>query len=103
MWPQRAPVDTFLLPICFLKRGNHMTKFTETSVAKIAPPPGSTDYIAWDDETPGFGIRFQNGAERGTFIVQYRIGTKQRRQSVGRVGKVTLEAAREAAKTYNAK
>jgi integrase len=80
-----------------------MTKFTETSVAKIAPPPGSTDYIAWDDETPGFGIRFQNGAERGTFIVQYRIGTKQRRQSVGRVGKVTLEAAREAAKTYNAK
>jgi integrase len=75
-------------------------RFTEAAVKDISPPSRSKDYIVWDNDMPSFGIRFQNGAERGTFIVQYRVGAKQRRQSLGKVGKVTLKSAKDQAQQY---
>src|SRR6266566_5840609 len=73
-----------------------MKTFTEANIRLIEPPAGIVDYVCWDPATPGFGVRIQNGGA-GTFIVQYRVGDRQRRQSLGRVGKVTLRAAKDMA------
>jgi integrase len=72
-------------------------KFTKDNIATLAPRAGKeADDIAWDESLPGFGLRF-----RGTYkawICQYRIGKQQRRESLGDVRKVGLEAARKAAR-----
>jgi integrase len=73
-----------------------MTKFTKRSVATLAPPVGKDDHIEWDPELPGFGIRFR--ATKKSWICQYRIGTQQRRESLGDVRKVDLDSARKIAR-----
>ena len=49
------------------------------------------------NKLPGFGVRVRAGGKR-TWIIQYRIGDKQRRVSLGRVGILTAENARKQAK-----
>jgi hypothetical protein len=56
-----------------------------------------TDHFEWDDALPGFGIRVQNGG-RASYVVQYKIGTKEKRRSLGKVDKVALSAAQKEAK-----
>jgi Arm DNA-binding domain len=58
-----------------------------------------TDHFEWDDALPGFGIRVQNGG-RASYVVQYKIGTKEKRRSLGKVDKVALSAAQKEAKSY---
>jgi integrase len=45
-------------------------------------PKGKTDYIEFDDDIPGFGLRIREGGSR-TWVFQYRIGSKQRRMVLG--------------------
>jgi len=71
-------------------------KFTKDTVARLTIPPGKTDHIAWDDDLPGFGIRLR-GMSR-VFIVQYRHGLRQRRESLGDVRKIKLDDARKIAR-----
>jgi integrase len=71
-------------------------KLTTAAVAALALPPGKTDHIEWDDELPGFGVRLRGNSSR--WVVQYRAGTKQGRESLGDVRKVTLDAARKIAR-----
>jgi integrase len=71
-------------------------KLTTATVATIALPPGKTDHIEWDDELPGFGVRLRGGARR--WVVQYRVGGKQRRESLGDTRKVKLDDARKIAR-----
>jgi integrase len=75
-------------------------KFTTTDVARFVIPSGKSEHIEWDDAMPGFGLRIRAGGkkEHRTFIVQYKIGTKQGRASLGNVAKVSLEDARRRAK-----
>jgi integrase len=54
------------------------------------------DKITWDSKLTGFGLRERNG--RKTWIVQYRLGHKQRRMKVGSAEKLTEAKAREAAR-----
>jgi integrase len=75
-------------------------RLTEKTIRNIELPTDFKDVIVWDDAMPSFGIRFQNNSPRGTFIVQYRLGRKQRRKGLGRVGKVSLDAAKAEAKSY---
>ena len=73
-------------------------KFARASIAALVLPPGQADVIFWDDAVPGFGVRLRIGGSR-RFIVQYREehgGT--RRASLGGVGVVTLDDARDKAK-----
>jgi len=74
-------------------------KFTQASIHSFRPPTGKADHIEWDDAMPGFGIRHRQGGH-GAYLVQYKIGEQTRRQSLGRVSKVTLEAARVLARRY---
>src|SRR5690242_19520748 len=56
-------------------------KITKTAVANLALPPGKRDMTFWDDDIPGFGIRLQG--ESRVWVFRYRVGTKQRRMTLG--------------------
>jgi integrase len=71
-------------------------KFTKEALAALALPPGKTDHFEWDDELPSFGVRLRGGGKR--WVVQYRVGKQQRRESLGDVRKVKLDDARKIAR-----
>jgi integrase len=58
-----------------------------------------SDHIAWDPTLPGFGLRTRDGQKR--FVVQYKIGTQNRRMTLGRTLNRT-EARKEALKILGA-
>jgi integrase len=71
-------------------------RFTSGNVEKLSLPAGKTDHIEWDPELPGFGVRLRAGSS--FYVVQYRIGSKQRRESLGDIRKTDLEQARKNAR-----
>ena len=77
--------------------GDNRIKLTKTSVAAIAPIAGKS-VIIWDTETRGFGVRVSSGGAKA-YILQRRIGKRERRITIGRADDMTLDKARkEAAK-----
>src|SRR5260370_26090564 len=70
-------------------------RFTAGNVEKLSLPAGKTDHIEWDPELPGFGVRLRAGS--AFYVVQYRIGSKQRRGSPGGGRKTHPEQARKKA------
>jgi integrase len=71
-------------------------KLTRDSVAALVLPAGKIDHIEFDEELPGFGVRLRPASK--TYVVQYRVGRQQRRESLGDVRKLELEAARKIAR-----
>ena len=72
-------------------------KLTKDTVATLRAPAGIADYIAWDDTLPGFGVRLRGNTRR--FVCQYRVGGgRQRRETLGDVRKIDLDAARKIAR-----
>jgi integrase len=67
-------------------------KLTKDTVAALTMPAGKTDYIAWDPDLPGFGVRLRR--TKRAWVCQYRIGQQQRRESLGDTRKISLETAR---------
>ncbi len=65
-------------------------------LTKLPLPPGKNDHIEWDDALPGFGVRLR--PTKRVFVVQYRVGRQQRRESLGDVRKISLAAAHKIAK-----
>jgi integrase len=55
-----------------------------------------TDRFEWDPKLTGFGKRSRDGRE--TWIIQYRLGHKQRRMTIGTCAKLTQAQAREQAR-----
>src|SRR6516165_2127356 len=90
--------DGFYLPLIFPKR--RVMKFSQTTITKFKMPAGKVEHIEFDENMPGFGLRVRAGdkGEHRTFIVQYKIGDKHRRVSLGDVRKVTLKDAQERAR-----
>ena len=72
-------------------------KLTQANADKARLPAGKSEAFHWDDEMPGFGLRLRQGGAR-TFVVQYKIGAKHRRMTLGSVSKVTAEDARKNAR-----
>lgn len=77
-------------------------RFTVKSTDGLKLPAGKTDFIFWDSDIAGFGLRIREGGSR-TWVFQYRIGTKQRRMVLGAVKAVPLSVARENAGRLQAK
>jgi integrase len=83
-------------------------KLTKETVRKLKLSPGKADAIHFDEDLPGFGIRLRAGGKR-TWLVQYRVGAKQRRVTLGTVkhldgsGTLDPDEAREAARKRLAK
>lgn len=75
-------------------------ELTDTIAAGFAPPTGKQEHFEWDDRLPGFGLRVRRlGTEVSRrWYVQYRVGRQQRRESLGDVRKIKLEAARKIAR-----
>jgi integrase len=71
-------------------------KLTTETVNTLRPPAGKGDHIYWDDDLPGLGVRVRGDTNR--WVVQYRVGAQQRRESLGDVRKIRLEDARKIAR-----
>jgi integrase len=72
-------------------------KLTRVNVERLALPAGVNDRIIFDDGLPGFGLRIRDGGKR-TWIVQYRVGAKQRRVTLGTVKTLNADEARKRAR-----
>jgi integrase len=72
-------------------------KFTKQAIAGLALPEGKADAIYFDDTLPGFGVRLRAGGKM-VWIAQYRTAGRQRRETLGDVRRIDLDAARTAAK-----
>jgi integrase len=73
-------------------------RFTKDAIGALVCPAGKTDHVEWDSDLPSFGIRLR-GSGAKSWIVQYRVGRQQRRETLGDIRKVRLADAREAART----
>jgi len=52
-----------------------------------------SEYMLWDGDTPGFGIRVLPSG-RKSYLIQYRIGRRSRRMALGPHGVLTVDKAR---------
>jgi integrase len=68
-----------------------MGKLTKRSIEALTPR--EIDFIAWDNDVPGFGVRVMPSG-RKSFVLQYRAGRRSRRMVLGYVNVVTPEQAR---------
>ena len=59
----------------------HANEAHTRTISKI-DTGGKADFIAWDDDLPGFGLRVREGGSRN-YIVQYKIGKQNRRMTIG--------------------
>jgi integrase len=71
-------------------------KLTQPNVDGLTLPVGKVDHIEFDDDLPGFGVRLRAGGKR-TWIIQYRVGRKQRRFTLAAVNKLSAKKARDEA------
>jgi integrase len=73
----------------------------KVSVSKLKLSAGKSEEIIFDDKLAGFGIRLREGGSR-TWIFQYRVGTKQRRMTIGSAASMPAAKARKAAADLDA-
>jgi integrase len=72
-------------------------KLAAADIRKLSLKEDSAEAIVFDDDVPGFGVRLRAGGSK-TFVFQYKLGSKQRRLTLGPVTALDLARAREAAK-----
>lgn len=72
-------------------------RLTKPNVNALKIPEGKSEAIVFDEQLPGFGVRLRAGGKR-TWVAQYRIGSKQRRVTIGSVEALDLEEARRRAR-----
>jgi integrase len=77
-------------------------RLTTTEIRKLALAPRAAEAIFFDDDLPGFGVRIRASGSK-TYIFQYKLGTKQRRLTLGPVTAIDLGKARDTAKDLYAK
>lgn len=72
-----------------------MTKITKRLVDSLSPK--DKDYFVWDSDVSGFGMRiFSTG--RKSYLIQYRVGNRTRRMTMGAHGVLTPDEARKEAR-----
>lgn len=72
-------------------------RLTKPNVNALKIPDGKSEAIFFDEQLPGFGVRLRAGGKR-VWVVQYRIGAKQRRVTIGSVEALDPEEARKRAR-----
>jgi integrase len=74
-----------------------LMKLTPDTVRRLSLPAGKSEMIIFDDEISGFGIRLRDGGSCN-WIVQYKLGRKHRRMTIGSIKLLSANKARETAK-----
>jgi integrase len=74
-------------------------KLTTAIARNLEPPSGKTDYIEWDEDFPGFGVRVRLGRNRvsRTWVYQYDFAGRTRRITLGNVNAIGIDDARKTA------
>src|SRR3546814_8347369 len=72
-----------------------MVKLTKRVVDAVVAE--AKDYVLWDEELPGFGLRIFPTGKR-SYLITYRSGGRSRRYTIGTHGIWTPEAATREAK-----
>ena len=72
-------------------------KFTQANVNAYRAPAGDADHTVHDETLPGFSLRIQAAGSK-SYVVRYRLGTKQPRMVIGNADKVPLESAKKSAR-----
>ena len=72
-----------------------MVKITKRVVE--AADAREKDYLVWDDELPGFGLRVFSSGKR-SYVIQYRTRGRSRRYTIGLHGAWAPETARREAR-----
>jgi integrase len=76
-------------------------KFTKATIAKLTLPRRKSELLVFAPDLPGFGVRLREGGSK-TWIFQYKLGSKHRRITLGRVSALEPQAAREQANKLHA-
>ena len=76
-----------------------MSKLTKRFVDDLLP--SDKDYLVWDTELKGFGVRIYPTG-RKQYVVQYRANGRSRRTNVGQYNVMTAEEARKEARLIQA-
>lgn len=63
-----------------------------------ATEPADKDIFLWDDQLAGYGVKV-TPTGRKLFVLQYRIGRRSRRMTLGRFGALTADQARSVAQS----
>ena len=77
-------------------------KLTQASIARLQLPQGKPEIIHFDDDVPCLGLRLRAGGSK-TWVVQYRVGKKQRRLTIGNTTFLDSGKAKETARDVLAK
>jgi hypothetical protein len=74
-------------------------KFTKRVIDRlIAQADPGKDSLVWDSEVPGFVLRLRSGSAR--FAFQYKHRGRTKRVNLGAYGPLTLEQARDLARSH---
>jgi integrase len=76
-------------------------RFTRALVAGLTLPAGKTDFVYWDTDLPGFGVRIRGTTRR--WVIQHRVKGISRREVLGDPRRITLDDARKIARARFAK
>jgi integrase len=79
------------------QKGPIPVKLTQRLADTIALPAGRTEAVHYDDALPGFGLRIREGGSR-VFVVQYKLGQRHRRMTLGSIAQLRLDDARSKAR-----
>lgn len=77
-------------------------RINRLAIQSLANTTGRTKKFLWDREVPGFGV-YKTSAGRATFVYQYRSPLDKKvvhRMTVGWLGELTVEQARDIARGY---
>ena len=77
-------------------------RLTKPNVNGLKIPDDKKETIVFDELLPGSGVRLRAGGKR-TWIAQYRLGTKQRRVTLGSLEAIDADEARKRARSVFAK
>jgi integrase len=77
-------------------------RLNQRTVDTLALPRGKRDLLVFDETLPGFGLRLREGGSR-IFVVQYKLGGRTRRMTLGSTELLRADQARTTAVALLAK
>lgn len=77
-------------------------RLTAGTIRTAKPPSGRADHVYFDDDLPGFGLRVRASGAKA-WMVQYAIGGRTRRMTLGSPAVLDVSKARSLAKDLLAK